>query len=182
MKQLSSVTLIGIDTVDPNRLSRVLTYCESLFGFARSILHSDRVPTIPHDHEVHLIDKLDYAQVQLWEISELAGAFDYRSLPLRTTRWMDPEPRSLGQTFPGVGLHRGPVATLLEAECTGRKFRIFASLSFFLPGYRNSRAALRRRGVRRICMQVAKRNVLECWDSVCAARCSREVFLGAHLR
>jgi len=57
MKQLSSVTLIGIDTVDPNRLSRVLTYCESLFGFARSILHSDRVPTIPHDHEVHLIDK-----------------------------------------------------------------------------------------------------------------------------
>ena len=76
LKKLPAVSLAAIDTVDSNRISRVLSYCSQLFGFADVVLYSDSLPSIPYKHNVRLIRKLNYADVQRWELSELRYAFE----------------------------------------------------------------------------------------------------------
>ncbi len=76
MKSLRMVTLVAIDTVDPNRASRVLTHCSRLFRFAASVLYTDVSPSIEFNHAVRLIPKLDFRGVQRWELSDLRNAFD----------------------------------------------------------------------------------------------------------
>jgi hypothetical protein len=76
MKALPSVTLIGIDTVNPDRTSRILSHCANLLNFGAAILYTDRAPSVAHEHEVRIIPPVDHAGVQRWELSQLAQAFD----------------------------------------------------------------------------------------------------------
>lgn len=77
MKALPNVTLIGIDTVDPNRTARVLDYCANLFEFGASFLFSNAAPRAgEHRFELRSVPNLDWEGVQVWEIRDLPAAFE----------------------------------------------------------------------------------------------------------
>lgn len=80
--ELPDVTLFGLDTIDPDRTAKVLMYHRRWFNPLRTVLISDRAPTLKSPlYSYYIIDDVyDYASAMSFEVKRLIDFCDTKYL------------------------------------------------------------------------------------------------------